>query len=56
MVLNPWLQDSGTNCSNLPTGTNCANPVLEIIQNFGKLLEENRVHGFCPEPHLHADT
>jgi hypothetical protein len=26
-----------------------ANPVLEIIQNFGKLLEETRAHGFCAE-------
>jgi hypothetical protein len=40
------LQSSGTNINN--------NPVLEIIQNFGKLLEENRGHGFCPEPRLHA--
>jgi hypothetical protein len=27
----------------------CANLVLEIIQTFGKILDENRAHGFCAE-------
>jgi hypothetical protein len=40
-------RSSGTSINN--------NLVLEIIQNFGKFLEENRVHGFCPEPCLHAE-
>jgi hypothetical protein len=39
---------SGTKAPPIPVPA-CANPVLEIIQNFGKLLEENRAHGFCPE-------
>jgi hypothetical protein len=26
-----------------------ANPVLDIIQNFGMFLEENQAHGFCTE-------
>jgi hypothetical protein len=34
----------------------CANPLLEIIENFGKLLEENWAHGFCLERCFHEDT
>jgi hypothetical protein len=33
----------------------CASPVLEIIRNFGMLLEENRGHGFCPDRRLHVE-
>jgi hypothetical protein len=40
-------KSSGTSINN--------NLVLEIIQNFGKFLGENRIHGFCLEPHLHVD-
>jgi hypothetical protein len=38
------------------SGTSINNSlVLEIIQKFEMLLEENRGHGFCPERRLHAN-
>jgi hypothetical protein len=39
---------SGTKASLIPVQAS-TNPILEIIQNFGKPLEENWAHGFCPE-------
>jgi hypothetical protein len=46
---------SGTKAPPIPVPA-CANSILEIIQNFGKLLEENRAHGFCPEQCFHEET
>jgi hypothetical protein len=49
----PMLCSSGTNVV-LVRYHFCARLVLDIVQNFGMLLEENRGHGFCPERRLHA--
>jgi hypothetical protein len=53
----PMLCSSGTNVVLVRyQHQQPSRPVLDIVQNFGMLLEENRGHGFCPERRLHVEN